>query len=290
MIDETMMYEDDFAIDEDDFDKKCRYTLEKTVTPRQIAPGQPIHVCVTMTAIDEIPHVTLTDNICSKDFKIVDGSNTASKFCLYPDESLTINYSVQPIKNFIGTVDLDSRVEITYKKEKNKKTDTYTDFNDCIDVHKCHEPKKDQRFNSNCCEAKCKTVCLSSCDDSHFEKVIVDNISCNGKILRVPIILKNVCRNKSIAVAVFLREKICCNGKYSFKDMGYKVIEIPAEEKFKDDDKKCCIDNESHGCKDIKVDGICFVLPVDLCDTQNIEIHVLANYLTFKYDPIICKC
>ena len=279
MIDETLIYEDDYK-------NKCRYTLEKKAKPIKIGKNEAINVCVTMTAIDEITHVTLTDKIHSKDFEIIEGSNTASSYCLYPGDSLHVDYLVKPNHEFTGSIDLDSRVEITYKKEKNKKIDTYTEFNDSIDIHKRLEPKKDEVSNVCCCEAKCKTVCLSSCDDTHFEKVIVDDIPCSGKTLKVPIVLKNVCRNKSIAIGIFLKQKICCGGKkFSYKDMGFRIIEVPAEKKPTFDKKDEYPHKKCESCKDIKIEGICFVLPVDLCDVQDIEIHVLANYLTFDYEP-----
>ena len=282
MIDETMMY--------DDNGENYRYTLVKTVNPRQVEPGEEINICVTITAIDEIPYVTLTDEINSKDFKIVDGSNTATDVCLQAGKSLSVKYSVKPIGDSDCSIDLDSRVVVTYKKSRNKKTDTYTDFNDNIDVHKCPPPKEIAVFHSRCCEAKCKTTCLVPCDDSPCETVIVDKLLCQGKILRIPIVLKNVCRNKSIALAVFLREKVYCgDNKFYYKELGFKVLEVPAEKKHlidndeKGDSKKCTT------CKDLKVEGICFVLPVDLCDAQDVEIHVLANYLSFEYDPLDCK-
>lgn len=290
MIDERMMYDDDFEIKEKDYEKKYRYTLTKTINPRQVEPDEPINVCVTMTAIDEIPFVTLTDEIDPKDFKIVKGDNSASEVCLHAGKSLSVNYSIKPIACLIGTIDLDSKVIITYKKEKNKKTDTYTEFNDCVDIKKCEPPKEVSVVHSSCCQAKCKTVCLSSCEDFHCEKVVIDKINCVGKILSVPVIIKDVCRNKSIAVAVFLKQKVYCGDKkFYYKDMGFKVIEVPAEKKQLKDNKEFTDYKECKVCKDLKIDGICFVLPVDLCDTQDIEIHVLANYLTFDFTPSPCK-
>lgn len=287
------MYDDDYVVDEDNYEKKCRYTLVKTVNPRQISPDEEINICATMTAIDEIPYVTITDEINTKDFKIVKGSNTATEVCLHAGKSLSVNYSVKPICDLKDSIDLDSKVVITYKKERNEKTATYTEFNDSIDVKKCTPPKDLNVFHSCCCEAKCKTVCLSPCDDSQCEKVIVDKIPCTGKILTIPIIVKDVCRNKSVAIAVFLKQKVYCgDDKFAYKDLGFKVIEVPAEKKHSKDNKdnKDNKDDKDYkdceSCKDLKVDGICFVLPVDLCDSQDIEIHVLANYLSFDYDTL----
>lgn len=280
MYNETMMC-DDYVVNNDNHEKKCRYTLVKTVNPKEISPNDEISVCATMTAIDEIPCVTITDEFNSKDFEIVKGSNTASEVCLHEGKSLSVNYSVKPICDLTDCIDLDSKVVITYKKEINEKTATSTEFNDSIDVKKSMPPKDNNVFHSCCCEAKCKTVCLSSCNDSQCEKVVIEKIPCTGKILTIPVVVKDVCRNKSLAIAVFLKQKVCLgDNKIAYKDIGFKVIEVPAEKHHSKDHKDY---KECKYCKDLKIDDICFVLPLDLCDSQEIEIHVLANYLSFDY-------
>lgn len=96
------------------------------------------------------------------------------------------------------------------------------------------------------------------------------DLKCEGRFLKVKVLLKNVCRDRKIALGVF----VCQFEGNEVKGKGFrtKEITVPA----------------GTGCCNIRVDNICFIIPDDnLCHKKDVQVQVVAHYSSFAFN---CPC
>lgn len=116
------------------------------------------------------------------------------------------------------------------------------------------------------CFNKNQDITFNSCED--IKNFTIQNVSLigAGRLLKIKVQLKNVCRGRSIRMGVLLCEKI--NNAYHLKGLRVCEFTIPG-------DFGTCLDN-------ITVGDFCFVIPEDnLCKPQDITVHIIAHYSSF---------
>lgn len=125
--------------------------------------------------------------------------------------------------------------------------------------HTCVDPLADKT-----------TVTVNGCKD-FAEAVLHDEYLENtGRLIRLSLRLKNICRNKRVCVGVLLDE---VDGSGHLHPRGFRTFIVPKE-------------NSDH-CEDFTIQCIHFVVPDGLtdmphtgcCDKRTFEVRVIANYL-----------
>lgn len=111
---------------------------------------------------------------------------------------------------------------------------------------------------------------IDGCQDSFEVDLGSTYLESQGRIVQMNVIIKNVCPNRRVALAVNLTEADSQGNEYQ---RGLKTITIPA--------------HHYPGCRDVQVKGIKFILPEDLnvsrdasgqmCADRNLKVHVFAH-------------
>lgn len=124
--------------------------------------------------------------------------------------------------------------------------------------------------DSDCCFDISKDVEFGKCEDNEEVTVGPVTLSCQARLLKVNVFLKNVCRGRKVALGVLVCEK---NSTIGFK--GTEVI-IPGK--------------PGSGCTNIKITNFCFVIPErNICDKRKVEVKVIAHYTDLN--PLFnCSC
>ena len=117
---------------------------------------------------------------------------------------------------------------------------------------------------------------MDGCDDTVYYNLGDVNLESLGRILQLDLVLKNVCPQKRVALAVLLNEVDESGNEYK---RGMKAFTIPA--------------HEYANCRDIQIRCIRFVLPEDLnadgnttaiCSQRNLEAKVIAHYIDYDFN------
>lgn len=124
--------------------------------------------------------------------------------------------------------------------------------------------------DADCCFDISEGVFFDKCQDNEEKTIGPVRLKCQARLLKINVLLKNVCRGRKIALGV-----IVCEGK---KTKGFKgtEIEIPGK--------------PGSGCTTIKINNFCFVLPdKSICDKKRFEVKVVAHYTDLN--PLFnCSC
>jgi len=123
--------------------------------------------------------------------------------------------------------------------------------------------------SADCCgNSSPHSITLDPCIISD-NKDIKTELDCQGRLLTIRVILKNVCPNKKIAIGVVLLE--------GTKVRGFKVKEIVTP--------PLLTGHLAKHCENLVVCKFCFVLPGNLCCPITITPKVIAHYTSFNIDP-----
>ncbi|UOO38539.1 hypothetical protein IZU99_04620 [Oscillospiraceae bacterium CM] len=133
----------------------------------------------------------------------------------------------------------------------------------------------DCREICDCCADKSEEHTLKPCVE--FDSFTVHNVHlhCEGRLLKVRVQLKDVCRGRKIRLAVLLFEKECMDT--DLKGMRTCELTVPG--------LPC-------GClNELTIGDFCFILPEeDICSKQQkVKIQVIAHYSSFPEDHK-CGC
>lgn len=161
--------------------------------------------------------------------------------------------------------------------EMNEKFSLYEKFqiDDMVSVY----PDSDNFNDLDCppCTCKSEDCCGKVSEPIKFQRCeivkkeeIRTNLDCEGRLLKIKVILDNVCFNKKIAVGVIIFNE---EGIKGFK---VKEIEVlPPTEAPGEDGNHCT----SCCCK------FCFVLPGSVCPELTLKARVIAHYTGFHMKP-----
>lgn len=135
----------------------------------------------------------------------------------------------------------------------------------------CDERKKPTlvKKDAECCFEMPEKIIFDKCQDKKEKTIGPVRLKCQARLLRLNVVLKNVCKGRKIAIGVLVIE--------DKKTKAFKGTEImvPGE--------------RGKGCVDIKINNFCFVLPEkSICDKRKVEAKVIAHYIDFgKKDDCI---
>lgn len=139
--------------------------------------------------------------------------------------------------------------------------DDFSDF-DCLPYTFAH---------ADCCgNSSPNSIKIDPCTLSD-NKDLQAELDCQGRVLTIRVILKNVCPNKKIAIGVILLE--------GTKVKGFKVKEIVTPPLLTRPPGK--------HCENVVVCKFCFVLPGTLCCPITLTPKVIAHYTGFNIEQ--CK-
>lgn len=120
-----------------------------------------------------------------------------------------------------------------------------------------------------CCFEARRKVDLGKCQDTVEETIGPVKLKYQARLLKINVILRDVCRGRKIVIGVLVSE-----GK---KTRGFRGTEIAVPGEL------------GGGCVSIKVSDFCFVLPEkSICDKRKVEVKIIAHYtdLDSKVDCI----
>jgi hypothetical protein len=122
---------------------------------------------------------------------------------------------------------------------------------------------------ADCCgEASANSIRIDPCMLSD-NKDLQAELDCQGRLLTIRVILKNVCPNKKIAIGVLLFEGTTVKG--------FKVKEIVTP--------PLLTRQTAKHCENVVVCKFCFVLPGTLCCPITLTPKVIAHYTNFNISP-----
>ena len=171
--------------------------------------------------------------------------------------------------------------DLTYDEDSDPCThdkedcDSWThDKEDCD----CWRPdKKDcvpcTSVDADCCGTSPIPIRLEPCEISDT-KDIKTELTCQGRLVTVRVILKCVCPNKKIAVGVLLFE--------GSKVRGFEVKEITTP--------PLPSSHPGENCEHVVVCKFCFVLPGSLCCHLKLKSKVIAHYTDFNIEQCSNIC
>ena len=179
-------------------------------------------------------------------------------------EGAELEFTVQTTGSCSGTVEVNS--EIIYSDNEGN-TVTFPspkieiNCNNVVKPEPCPEPVD---------------ITIDGCDDTvEFDAGFVE-LESLGRILKLDVILKNVCPNKRIALAVIVNEVDSCGNEHK---RGMKTMTVPAHTR--------------SSCQDVIVKCIKFVLPEDLdvsgtktsiCNKRKFKARFIAHYIDNDFE------
>ena len=166
-------------------------------------------------------------------------------------------------------------VELSFEIEHIGKTEGIKDVNNLITYE--DRAKNKLEFPNAKIEVTCKEetviveecpepieIDIDGCKDNENIQLTDIHLESLGRILELNTVIKNVCYNKSVAVAVILTELI--DGIE--ENRGIKYFTIPVA--------------DGIGCRDVKIECIRFILPEQkesICGKRDFRARVMANYI-----------
>ncbi|WP_432401179.1 hypothetical protein [Wukongibacter sp. M2B1] len=129
-----------------------------------------------------------------------------------------------------------------------------------IEICPVEEEVLDGSFEDvSCCFDISEDVIFNKCQDNEEKTIGPIRLRYQSRLLRINILLKNVCRGRKIALGILV-----CEGK-TIK--GFKGTEIVVPGK------------PGSGCTDIRITNFCFVLPEkNICDRRKVDVKAIAHY------------
>jgi hypothetical protein len=125
------------------------------------------------------------------------------------------------------------------------------------------------KIDVDCCGSQDhNSINMDACKISD-NKDIQAELDCQGRLLTIRVILKNVCPNKKIAVGVLLLE--------GNKVKGFKAKEIVTP--------PLLSGHECNHCESVVVCKFCFVLPGSICCPITLTPKIIAHYTNFNVNP-----
>lgn len=143
-----------------------------------------------------------------------------------------------------------------------------TDFNFGSNGTPCNSASAD------CCGSSSpSSITINPCVISD-NKDIQTEITCQGRLLTIRVILKCVCPNKKVAIGVLLFE--------GNKVRGFEVKEIFTP--------PLPTGNPGGSCENVVVCKFCFVLSGSICCPLTLTPKVIAHYTDFNIEPCSTVC
>ena len=122
---------------------------------------------------------------------------------------------------------------------------------------------------ADCCGSSSpRSIPIDACKSSDNKELLVE-LDCQGRLLTINVMLKDVCPNKKISIGVLLLEGT------TVKEFKVKEIVTPPV-------PTGCPENN---CQSSVVCEFCFVLPGSICSPITLTPKVIAHYTDFNIGP-----
>ena len=124
-------------------------------------------------------------------------------------------------------------------------------------------------IHADCCGGSTEnSIKIDACKISDNKDIQAD-LDCQGRLLTIRVILKNVCPNKKVAIGVLLLDGNTVKG--------FKAKEIVTP--------PLLSGHECNHCDSVVVCKFCFVLPGSICCPITLTPKVIAHYTNFNVNP-----
>jgi hypothetical protein len=154
---------------------------------------------------------------------------------------------------------LDDARAIDDKIPVGEREDNFSDF-DCLPYTFAHA--------DDCGDSSPNSIKIDACSISDNKEMKAE-LDCQGRLLTIRVILKNVCPNKKIAIGVLLLEGTMVRG--------FKAKEIVTP--------PLLTGHPAKHCENYVVCKFCFVLTGPLCCSITLTPKVIAHYTNFSIGP-----